>query len=145
MSSNGDIAVRDEEGLFFIVDRKKDMIVSGGFNVFPREIEDVLSTHLAISACKGDRRLDERRAAGGKGRTVGGEAWRAGGGRRARRCAGARAQGSVHAPKSIDVIESLPLDVCWQASTGRAATRPPGRLRAVGSWRLQRSAPRRLY
>jgi len=38
----GDIARQDEEGFLYIVDRKKDMIVSGGFNIFPREIEDVL-------------------------------------------------------------------------------------------------------
>ncbi len=46
----GDMAIRDDEGFFYIVDRKKDMIVSGGFNVFPREIEDVLATHPAVSA-----------------------------------------------------------------------------------------------
>jgi fatty-acyl-CoA synthase len=46
----GDVAVRDDQGFFTIVDRKKDMIVSGGFNVFPREIEDVLSTHPAVSS-----------------------------------------------------------------------------------------------
>jgi fatty-acyl-CoA synthase len=45
----GDVGVRDGDGLFYIVDRKKDMIVSGGFNVFPREIEDVLARHPAIS------------------------------------------------------------------------------------------------
>ena len=45
----GDIAVWTEDGFFTLVDRKKDMIVSGGFNVFPREIEDVLSTHPAVS------------------------------------------------------------------------------------------------
>ena len=45
----GDIAVRDGDGFFTIVDRKKDMIVSGGFNVFPREIEDVLTSHPAVS------------------------------------------------------------------------------------------------
>jgi len=44
----GDIAKQDEEGLLYIVDRKKDMIVSGGFNVFPREIEDVLFEHPAV-------------------------------------------------------------------------------------------------
>ena len=37
----GDIARQDDEGFLYIVDRKKDMIVTGGFNVFPREIEDV--------------------------------------------------------------------------------------------------------
>jgi fatty-acyl-CoA synthase len=44
----GDIATMDEEGLLYIVDRKKDMIVSGGFNIFPREIEDVLFEHPAV-------------------------------------------------------------------------------------------------
>jgi fatty-acyl-CoA synthase len=47
----GDMAIRDGEGYYYIVDRKKDMIVSGGFNVFPREIEDVIATHPAVSAC----------------------------------------------------------------------------------------------
>lgn len=46
----GDMATRDDEGFLYIVDRKKDMIISGGFNVFPREIEDVLGTHPAVSA-----------------------------------------------------------------------------------------------
>ena len=44
----GDIAQQDEEGFLYIVDRKKDMIVSGGFNIFPREIEDVLFEHPAV-------------------------------------------------------------------------------------------------
>jgi len=45
----GDVAMRDAEGYLYIVDRKKDMIVSGGFNIFPREIEDVLTMHPAVS------------------------------------------------------------------------------------------------
>jgi fatty-acyl-CoA synthase len=45
----GDVAVRDADGFLRIVDRKKDMIVSGGFNVFPRELEDVLLTHPAVA------------------------------------------------------------------------------------------------
>ena len=44
----GDIAQMDEEGFLYIVDRKKDMIVSGGFNIFPREVEDVLFEHPAV-------------------------------------------------------------------------------------------------
>ncbi|MEE4113738.1 MAG: long-chain fatty acid--CoA ligase, partial [Desulfobacteraceae bacterium] len=44
----GDVATRDAEGFLYIVDRKKDMIVSGGFNIFPREIEDVLFEHPAV-------------------------------------------------------------------------------------------------
>ena len=45
----GDMAACDDDGFLTIVDRKKDMIVSGGFNVFPREIEDVLTTHAAVA------------------------------------------------------------------------------------------------
>ncbi|MBM3135958.1 MAG: long-chain fatty acid--CoA ligase, partial [Chloroflexi bacterium] len=45
----GDIARMDEEGYFYIVDRKKDMIIHGGFNVYPREVEDVLYAHPAVS------------------------------------------------------------------------------------------------
>jgi long-chain acyl-CoA synthetase len=45
---SGDIAYVDAEGYFFIVDRKKDMIVRGGFNVYPREIEEVLYQHPAV-------------------------------------------------------------------------------------------------
>ncbi len=45
----GDIARKDERGYMYILDRKKDMIVTGGFNVFPREIEDVLATHPDVS------------------------------------------------------------------------------------------------
>lgn len=44
----GDIAKQDEESFLYIVDRKKDMIVSGGFNIFPREIEDALFEHGAV-------------------------------------------------------------------------------------------------
>ena len=46
----GDIAVRDPDGFLRIVDRKKDMIITGGFNVYPREVEDVLSSHPAVAA-----------------------------------------------------------------------------------------------
>jgi long-chain acyl-CoA synthetase len=45
----GDIAVQDEDGYFFIVDRKKDMIIAGGYNVYPREIDEVLFQHPKIS------------------------------------------------------------------------------------------------
>ncbi len=48
----GDIAVMDEDGYFYIVDRQKDMVIAGGFNIFPREIEEVLYTHEKImEAC----------------------------------------------------------------------------------------------
>lgn len=44
----GDMAYMDENGYFYIVDRKKDMIIAGGFNIYPREIEEVLYEHEAI-------------------------------------------------------------------------------------------------
>ncbi|HMQ35452.1 MAG TPA: long-chain fatty acid--CoA ligase [Chloroflexaceae bacterium] len=45
----GDLAKQDEDGFFFIVDRVKDMIIRGGFNVYPREIEEVLYAHPAVA------------------------------------------------------------------------------------------------
>jgi long-chain acyl-CoA synthetase len=45
----GDLGTMDEDGFFYIVDRVKDMIIRGGFNVYPRELEEVLLTHPAIS------------------------------------------------------------------------------------------------
>lgn len=44
----GDMAARDEKGYFFIVDRKKDMILVSGFNVYPNEIEDVIAAHPKV-------------------------------------------------------------------------------------------------
>src|SRR5262249_29147624 len=45
----GDLARVDEDGYFFIVDRKKEMIIRGGYNVYPREIEEVLYEHPAVA------------------------------------------------------------------------------------------------
>ncbi len=44
----GDLASRDEDGYVFIVDRKKDLIIRGGYNVYPREVEEVLYSHPAV-------------------------------------------------------------------------------------------------
>ena len=46
---SGDLARVDEDGYFYIVDRKKDMIIRGGYNVYPREIEEVLYEHPAVA------------------------------------------------------------------------------------------------
>jgi long-chain acyl-CoA synthetase len=46
---SGDIAVKDEDGFFYIVDRTKDMVIRGGLNVYPREVEDVMMKHEAVS------------------------------------------------------------------------------------------------
>jgi long-chain acyl-CoA synthetase len=47
----GDMARRDADGYYFIVDRKKELIIRGGFNVYPREIEEVLYEHPAVAQC----------------------------------------------------------------------------------------------
>jgi long-chain acyl-CoA synthetase len=44
----GDVARMDEDGFFYIVQRKKDMIIVSGFNVYPNEVEEVLFTHPAV-------------------------------------------------------------------------------------------------
>jgi len=46
---SGDVAIMDEDGYFYIVDRTKDMIIRGGLNVYPREVEEVMIQHEAIS------------------------------------------------------------------------------------------------
>ena len=46
---SGDLGKRDKDGYYYIVDRAKDMIIRGGFNVYPREIEEVLLTHPDVS------------------------------------------------------------------------------------------------
>ncbi|GAA3517719.1 long-chain fatty acid--CoA ligase [Aeromicrobium panaciterrae] len=46
---SGDLAKKDADGFYYIVDRSKDMIIRGGFNVYPREIEEVLMEHPAVS------------------------------------------------------------------------------------------------
>jgi fatty-acyl-CoA synthase len=45
----GDVGRFDDDGFLYIVDRTKDMVITGGFNVFPREVEDVISTHPAVN------------------------------------------------------------------------------------------------
>ena len=47
----GDMATIDEDGFFSIVDRKKDMIISGGYNIYPREVEEVLYAHPSVLEC----------------------------------------------------------------------------------------------
>ena len=46
---SGDIAIKDEDGFFYIVDRTKDMIIRGGLNVYPREVEEVMMKHPTVS------------------------------------------------------------------------------------------------
>jgi fatty-acyl-CoA synthase len=44
----GDVGYRDADGFYYIVDRLKDLVISGGFNVYPKEVEDVLTSHPAV-------------------------------------------------------------------------------------------------
>jgi long-chain acyl-CoA synthetase len=57
----GDVGYRDEDGFFFLVDRKKDMIIRGGENIYPREIEDVLLEHVSVQGAAVIGRPDEVR------------------------------------------------------------------------------------
>jgi fatty-acyl-CoA synthase len=103
----GDMAMRDEHGFLSIVDRKKDMIVSGGFNVFPREIEDVLAAHPAVSSVAVIGVPDERWGEAVKALVVPkpGAVLDA-----AELVALVRdRKGPVYTPKSIELLEALPL------------------------------------
>jgi fatty-acyl-CoA synthase len=103
----GDVARADDQGFYTIVDRKKDMIVTGGFNVFPRELEDVLSSHPAVSAAAVIGVPDEKWGEAVKAVIV--------------RRPGAdvaeqelitlvkQRKGSVAAPKSVDFVDAIPL------------------------------------
>jgi fatty-acyl-CoA synthase len=103
----GDLARRDDDGYLYIVDRSKDMIVTGGFNVFPREVEDVLTAHPAVAAA----------GVIGVPDATWGEAVKAIVVLRPGATADAAeliarvrdAKGPVHAPKSVDFVESLPV------------------------------------
>jgi fatty-acyl-CoA synthase len=103
----GDMAFRDGDGFFHIVDRKKDMVISGGFNVYPREIEDVLMADPGVSAAAVIGIPDDKWGEAVKAFVV--------------PRPGARLdledliatvkqrKGSHHAPKSIDVVDHLPV------------------------------------
>jgi fatty-acyl-CoA synthase len=103
----GDIAREDDEGYYTIVDRKKDMIVSGGFNVFPREVEDVISSHPSVAAVAVIGVPDDRWGEAVKAVVVP----RPGSEIVADELIDLvkQAKGSVHAPKSLDLAESIPL------------------------------------
>jgi long-chain acyl-CoA synthetase len=58
--ATGDVAYRDADGYYFMVDRKKDMIIRGGYNVYPREIEEVLYAHPAVAEAAVIGVADER-------------------------------------------------------------------------------------
>jgi len=103
----GDVAVADDEGFLRIVDRKKDMIVTGGFNVYPREIEDVLGSHPLVANCAVVGVPDAHWGEAVKAVVV----LRPG----ATPCADElialvrTKKGAVQAPKSVDFVEAIPV------------------------------------
>jgi fatty-acyl-CoA synthase len=103
----GDVARRDAEGFLTIVDRKKDMIVSGGFNVFPREVEDVLATHDAVAQAAVIGVPDERWGEAVRALVV----LRPGASVDEAELIDLvkQAKGSIHAPKHVDFVDSIPL------------------------------------
>jgi long-chain acyl-CoA synthetase len=56
----GDVGYLDDDGYLFIVDRKKDVIIRGGFNVYPRDVEDALLEHPAVAGAGVVGRPDDR-------------------------------------------------------------------------------------
>jgi fatty-acyl-CoA synthase len=101
------VAVEDADGFLRIVDRKKDMIVTGGFNVYPREIEDVIGGHPMVSNCAVVGVPDARWGEAVKAVVV----LRPG----AAPCAEhlialvRDRKGPVQAPKSVDFVDAMPL------------------------------------
>jgi len=103
----GDIGRSDERGYLYILDRKKDMIVSGGFNIYPRDVEDVIATHpeVAMACVIGvpDSKWGEAVCAlvvARPGARLEAEALI--------QLVKAR-KGSAHAPKRVEFVDALPL------------------------------------
>ncbi|HJM49666.1 MAG TPA: AMP-binding protein [Alphaproteobacteria bacterium] len=103
----GDMAKRDEDGFYYIVDRSKDMIISGGFNVFPREIEDVLTSHAEVAMAAVIGVPDEKWGEAVKAIVVP----RPGASPSAEELVALvrDAKGPVYAPKTVEFADDLPL------------------------------------
>jgi fatty-acyl-CoA synthase len=103
----GDVAWQDPQGRIYIVDRKKDMIVSGGFNIYPRDIEDVLTTHPAVAVAAVIGVPDEKWGEAVKAFVVLRPDTRASAHDLADWVRSRK--GSVYVPKSFEIAERLPL------------------------------------
>ena len=106
----GDVGRYDDEGFLYIVDRKKDMIVTGGFNVFPREIEDVIAGHPAVGQVAVIGVPDDKWGESVKAVVILRPGQEGSGALAAELKAAVKdAKGSVQTPKSIDFVTSIPL------------------------------------
>ena len=106
----GDVGRLDDEGFLYIVDRTKDMIVTGGFNVFPREVEDVLGTHEAVGQVAVIGVPDEQWGEAVKAVVVLKPGFEAGEDLvHSMQSLVKDAKGSVQSPKSIDFVDGIPL------------------------------------
>ncbi|MEC9434450.1 MAG: AMP-binding protein [Pseudomonadota bacterium] len=105
----GDMARADDRGFLFIVDRKKDMIISGGFNIYPREIEDVLTADPTVAAAAVIGVPDPKWGEAVKAVVVPRPGARP---EPAALIAAVRAaKGAAHAPKSVDIVDAIPVTV----------------------------------
>jgi len=106
----GDVAREDEDGFWYIVDRTKDMIVSGGFNVFPREVEDVIAGHPAVAQVAVIGTPDEKWGEAVTAIVVLRDGVAYDDALAAELTARVRdAKGSVHAPKQVLAVDAIPL------------------------------------
>jgi len=104
---SGDVARRDEEGFYYLVDRLKDMIVSGGENIYSAEIENALSTHDAVASVAVVGVPDARWGEAVKAIVVLREGRRCSEGELVEHCR--KRLASYKVPKSVDFVLSLPL------------------------------------
>lgn len=102
----GDVAIRDSEGFLRIVDRTKDMIISGGFNIYPREIENIIAEHPAVAEIAVIGVPDEKWGEAVKAIVV----LKPGASATAEEIAGpvAKRKGSYQAPKTVEFVDTLP-------------------------------------
>ena len=129
---SGDMARVDEDGYFYIVDRKKDLIIRGGYNVYPREVEEVLYEHPEDPRSRGPRHPPRRVGRGDRRR-----------GRPPRR-RGAAARGGQRLRQGADRRLQVPAGrlVHRRPAQGPDRQDPQARDRGAGSARLSRP-PRR--
>lgn len=126
----GDVAVKDAEGYYYIVDRTKDMIISGGFNIYPREVEDALMSHPAVASAAVIGIPDDKWGEAVKGFVVLKPGANSGAAELQAHVKEKR--GAPWSPKTIDFVASIP--VTGLGKIDRKALRAPyweGRTRGV--------------